>query len=58
MNNKEEFEYKAYAYIEGLLDTFERFGLPNPGKCWDCQDYGCSSAIGSYIDRNINRFEE
>lgn len=46
---------RAYDYMEGFLDTLERFGFPNPGKCGMCDDYGCSNALSNYMDRLINR---
>ena len=42
---------EAYRDTENLLDTLERFGFENPGKCSECNDYGCSSALSSYIER-------
>lgn len=42
---------------EGLLDTFERFGVANPGKCDSCSDYGCNHAVDGFVERWENRID-
>ena len=57
-SEEDDFICGAYVDTENFLDTLERFGFKNPAKCSSCDDYGCSSALGDYIQRMLNRFEE
>ena len=57
-SEEDEFTYGAYRDTENFLDTLERFGFKNPGRCYECQDYGCFTAISDFIQRMLNRFEE